>query len=181
MLQHANHVHSTAQTCVRHFGMCFNNYPPLIKPIYPNVASRKLLFTRDLPPLLKSWPENFQSLDALVGWLGNVFFKDKNRFKKSGLKLCGKQCILISDDDLHAHHAVWRKISKPSPYVFQNKNGYFYITIQSPPGVPEPQPPPKPIALHNVICWWCFGHPGDNIACHFACENKRCLCPRHLR
>jgi hypothetical protein len=161
--------------------MCFNNYPPLIEPIYPNVATRKILFSRESPPQLQSWPQDFQSLEGLVGWLGNVFFQDKNCFKKRGLKLCGKQCVLISDDQLLAHHERWSQIRKPSPYVFKNKDGYLHVIIRSPPGVPQPKPAPSPIALHYVICWWCFGHPGNNVACHFACETKRCLCPRHLR
>lgn len=147
--------------------------------MYENVRHRRIVFCNEAPGELPStWPENKRSLEQIFKWLAKSFFLS-NPFVRPGLQSCGKDCITITDEQLQEHQEKWSEDKRKAPWVFRNKDGYLCITIRSPNRAKEP----KPVPLHRLVCWWCFGPPiGDlKVACHFACENKGCLCPRHLR
>ena len=44
-------------------------------------------------------------------------------------------------------------------------------------------PTPTPCAVHRLVCWYAWGPPpeGRPEACHFCCDVKECVNPRHLR
>lgn len=172
-----------APVSIAFFAMCFTAYPPEIRPIYGNVSRRRFVFHSRGSPLLESWPEPFRNINRLVTWLGRAFFNDSEHFEKHGLSKCGDQCWCISEQQLVDHNKWWRTQKHPALLVYKNNQGYLHIQLRNPPGVAALQPNPRPIGIHHLLCWWYWGPPQGflKVACHFACEVKHCLCPRHLR
>ncbi|GAB4813484.1 hypothetical protein N2152v2_000530, partial [Parachlorella kessleri] len=118
-------------------------------------------------------------------------FGDVGRFTtKRGLKKTQRRtCWQIDASLLKQHHAAFNKALRAakkaekqfSDYYVRQCKGYITIVVR---GTGEDS---QAVRLHSLVAWWCYGHPPkdqhghQHQACHFACENKSCLNPKHLR